>query len=254
MKHNNLPKKSRYTGERLAGDDAYLKPLRIENLQRFKYFLTRFRGGRILDLGCGAAEGSSLLSRNFHNNVYAVDNSLETLKQASKRYDELNINWALADGQNLCFANNSFGGVISIEVIEHLPDPLMYLAETRRVIIPGGIFMLSTPNRLISSPNINMLWPEHIREYSPEELRALLLTQFTHVEILGESIPVYEKNPYRRFMRKLAPWVKPRLPHWLRIRLLPIVQVLIKPELQPEDVVFSNSNIDALPTIIAFCS
>ncbi len=253
MKRTNKSHGNHYTGKRLTTNLHILKPMRFENLQRFKYFLNRFKGGRVLDLGCGIGEGSTLLSKREACKVFAVDQSYEVIHTARTIFPNSSVYWTVADGGSLCYAHNTFDAVISIEVIEHIPDLKTFLSEIQRVIRPGGFFMLSTPNRLISSPNLNMLWPEHFREYSPIELKSLLETYFKKVEIIGETIPIYENNPIRRLVHRLAPLVKPRLPNWLRIRALPILQTLIKERLQPEDVVFIKDRVDEAPTILAVC-
>jgi SAM-dependent methyltransferase len=40
----------------------------------------------------------------------------------------------------------SFDGVASLDVIEHVLDPILFLAEIHRVLRPGGFAVLSTPN------------------------------------------------------------------------------------------------------------
>ncbi|HEY9515401.1 MAG TPA: class I SAM-dependent methyltransferase [Gemmatimonadaceae bacterium] len=44
------------------------------------------------------------------------------------------------------FADRSFDAVTMWEVIEHLPDPRAELAETRRILRPGGMLHFSTPD------------------------------------------------------------------------------------------------------------
>lgn len=47
------------------------------------------------------------------------------------------------DGQNLTFANSSFDLVISLNVLEHVPNPVKYLQECYRVLRPGGFGFFS---------------------------------------------------------------------------------------------------------------
>jgi len=52
----------------------------------------------------------------------------------------------VADGQQLPVADASFDGVFSINVLEHVPDPPLLMAEAARVLVPGGLFLAVTPN------------------------------------------------------------------------------------------------------------
>lgn len=54
--------------------------------------------------------------------------------------------WAVADAQRMPFADASFEAVCSINVLEHVPDPAAALAESARVLAPGGRCLAVTPN------------------------------------------------------------------------------------------------------------
>ena len=63
--------------------------------------------------------------------------------------------------------DNSFDSIVSFQVIEHIQDDMLFLKEIHRVLKPGGIALLTTPNRRMSlSRN-----PWHIREYLSDELK-----------------------------------------------------------------------------------
>lgn len=249
----------RYTGERLVPGVKALNPMRVENLARFHFFMQQFSAlahapdPRILDLGCGAGEGTAAVGQQGWQ-VWGVDLSPEAARFARAAYPAPNIAFASMDAGRLGFASRAFDAVVSIEVIEHLADPRSYLREAARVLKPGGLFVLSTPNQLRSSPTPGSMWPEHVHEYHPTELQALLEPFFSSVALWSEYVPVYEGNPARRAMRALAPFVKPLLPHWLRVRALPSLQAAIKSDLALEDVRFTRENIAEHPTLVALCT
>lgn len=246
-------KGNQYTGERLVDGVDILRPMRYENQERFRFFKSLGAVGQVLDLGCGTGEGSAFLSQDTHLHLIAVDFSFEAVHAARSLYSHSPVQWMNMDGQCLSFKDAAFDAVVSIEVIEHIPDPAAYLKEIRRVLRPEGYVMFSTPNKLRSSPTPGSMWPEHLREFTPDELRDLLQGVFSQVSLFGEMVKVYEQHPIRRLVRKVAPWIKPILPHWLRVRALHTVQFAIKPELEPGDVVFSQENLNDLPTLIAVC-
>lgn len=77
---------------------------------------------------------------------------------------------------------NSVDLVIASHVIEHVPDDLLALEETFKVLKPGGIVLINTPNRRRLPRAIIETWTgprkfpwwEHVREYVEADLVALI--------------------------------------------------------------------------------
>jgi len=246
----------KYTGERIVSGEKTLLPMRIENLARYQFFAARMGGGKILDLGCGDGEGTGYLRGLADWDVYSIDIAADAVRFASKTYGGMGRGViARVDVRRLAFEASAFDGIISVEVIEHIEHPEVYLSEARRVLKENGVFGLTTPNRLRTAPARcqGSSWRAHVREYSPSELINMTARYFPHVELWGEQIPVYEANIFRKFMRKLAPVFKRILPNGLRIRALPTLQYLIKSHLEINDIEFSKDNIDQKPTLVVIC-
>ena len=81
----------------------------------------------------------------------------------------------------LDFADGSFDFALSFQVIEHIERDAEFVREVSRVLRDGGRFIVSTPNAPMSLTRN----PWHVREYTAEELRELLLRHFSEVECLG---------------------------------------------------------------------
>src|SRR5438309_1650033 len=83
------------------------------------------------------------------------------------------------DIEAMPFEDGSFATVICTEVLEHVPDPLMALAEIQRVLRPGGTLIGSVPARSLVwrlrflSSTCPHSEPFH-HEYLPQEVRELL--------------------------------------------------------------------------------
>lgn len=249
MRSNRL----HFTGERLVPNSKILASMRTEDLARYHFFSNKAHGRLFLDLGCGVGEGTAYLGQSPHRSIIGIDIASDAIAFACQHHSGSNISFAQMDAQQLGFVSNYFDSIISVEVIEHIHNPSAYLSEIARILRLGGFFMLTTPNRLRSSPTPGSLWPDHVREFDPNELIDLLKTKFQLVELLGESIAVYETHPVRKLVQRLAPSVKPWLPRWLRVRALPIVQTLIKANLELDDVHFSQIDIEERPTLVALC-
>ncbi len=75
---------------------------------------------------------------------------------------------------------DSFDGVITIEVIEHVPEDELFVKNIARVLKPGGFLILSTPNgeQLTVIDN-----PDHLRHYTKAQLESILKKYFSEVNV-----------------------------------------------------------------------
>ena len=132
--------------------------------------------GRILDAGCG----SSLIIQSL-NNAVGMDFNLGKLRFLRRYGMPLVRGSAFA----LPFADNSFDCVVSQEVIEHLPYDESIFEDMRRVLKPGGIVILGTPDyatwvwRTIE-PIYGFLMPggykdEHITHFTRDSLTEIMV-------------------------------------------------------------------------------
>ncbi len=108
------------------------------------------RDSLILETGCGLGhDGLELLRSGYR--VVETDISPGQLAEARRLHGEEGFfaqsSHLLADAENLPFASDCFDGAFTVASLHHLPDPLASLREIRRVMRPGGIFVLGTePN------------------------------------------------------------------------------------------------------------
>lgn len=75
--------------------------------------------------------------------------------------------------------NESFDCVVAVEVLEHVEEDENFVREVMRVLKPGGLFLMTTPNG-DSVKNTN---PDHKRHYRREQLTALLSRYFKEVDV-----------------------------------------------------------------------
>lgn len=244
-----------YTGERLVPGDERLQNLLVEDIAKFRFVIryVSLSDKYVLDAGCGAGQGAAYLSQNGACYVVGIDISPEAIAYARDLFPKDNLSFVVMDAHYLGFPDRTFDVVTSIEVIEHLQKPEQYVSEIRRVLKDEGVLVLSTPNKLISSPTPGTIWPYHIKEFYPDELYELLAQYFSCVEMWGMWIPIYDQHPVRRLMHWLAPLFKPILPRMLRVRALPTLQRLIKQDLDLGDISISRTDVAKKPTLIAVC-
>ena len=130
--------------------------------------------GRLLDVGCGAASYLARM-RELGWEVQGVDLSHDAARVARERYGIPVEVGMLSEAR---FPDNRFAVITMSHVIEHVPDPLAYLAECRRILAPGGRLIVRTPNLggfaswLFGKDWMALDPPRHLVLFTPATLRA----------------------------------------------------------------------------------
>lgn len=113
---------------------------RYEEIQRAKYLVALRhlpdRVERVLDLGCGTGMFLEELS-NRAEIVIGLDISSEMLKRAKARVK--NVGLVQADADALPFLDGSFDAVVSVTLLQNMPDPATTVVEVARVLRLGGV-------------------------------------------------------------------------------------------------------------------
>lgn len=142
----------------------------------------------VLDIGCAGGYGSDYLYRHGARKVIGIELSTEAADSAKEKFGRDNLEFFAMDATSLNFGDSLFDVVISFQVIEHIIDYKKYLSEVRRVLKDDGFFIVSTPNKNITSPNRKKpVFPFHAKEFYPDELSLLLSKYFREVRILGQK-------------------------------------------------------------------
>lgn len=140
-------------------------------------------GRRVLDLGCNAGYGTSLLAKSA-GTAEGVDVSERAICEAKKRNPHLC--YRLIDGIKLPYPDGNFDAIVSFQVVEHIVDYKVYFGEIKRTLASNGVALFSTPNASIRlDSNQAPINPFHVREFTHRELKALLLEFFKEVAIFG---------------------------------------------------------------------
>lgn len=182
---------------------------------------------RILDIGCGFGE-----SLGYHKargcDVYGVEAD-ENIRRVADKYS-FNVHVGLFDPDR--YEQNFFDYVTLDQVVEHVTDPLAVLRGVARVLKPGGMVVLSTPNpngwgaKLFGRRWINWHAPYHLQHFSRasmriaaeksglliESVRTLTCSEWLHYQWihvltfpkLGEPSPFWSPNAGRTTWDKLV--------------------------------------------------
>lgn len=176
-----------FTGERLVPGQVD-QDLFNEHLARYAFACRLARRKRVLDIACGMGYGSAALAA-VADHVTGLDISPEAVEAARAAYPAENLTFLAAPAQSIPLPDASFDLIVAFECIEHLEDWPALLAEARRLLAPGGQFIVSTPNihyyaesRRLHGPN-----PYHVHEFEYEEFRDALLSVFPSVALFLQN-------------------------------------------------------------------
>jgi SAM-dependent methyltransferase len=104
------------------------------------------QGGRVLDLGGGAAWVSELLAKLGYR-PFTLDLALPLLRVGRDRFrrEHLPARFSCADMTALPFPERTFDAVVVIDALHHVPDVPAVFREAHRVLVQGGQFLLAEP-------------------------------------------------------------------------------------------------------------
>jgi SAM-dependent methyltransferase len=166
----------RVTGERVSTPEGGFKPTWERHVAAYAAAAELLPpSGPVLDAGCGTGHSYHLLAPR---ETVGVDLEAAALAGQDRRT-------IVADMRDLPLPDDSFASFLSVQSIEHVPDPERALAEARRVLEPGGTAMFVTPNRLTFGRPDEIIDPYHDVEYDQHELRSLCARFFETVEMHG---------------------------------------------------------------------
>jgi SAM-dependent methyltransferase len=138
----------------------------------YQYCAPMCAGQDVLEAGCGEGYGAALLAFTARR-VVAVDYDAATVAHVRSRYPSVDV----MEGNlaALPLPDASVDVVVNFQVIEHLWDQPQFITECLRVLRPGGVLLMSTPNRITFTPGSDTpVNPFHTRELNASELTELL--------------------------------------------------------------------------------
>lgn len=169
------------SGERIEHDTHYWGPRHVFAYEQANQLIGGAR--TCLEVGCGNAYGSALLAAT--RTVVAIDIDWKALGK-----DAGGVLFVAASGAQLPFAHGSFDAIVSFQMIEHIDykGGAAMVAEMRRVLRPGGIAVLTTPNRLTYGKGFDRPNPFHVHEYVSTELLETFCNSFESVSMFGVAL------------------------------------------------------------------
>ena len=135
--------------------------------------LSKYRAVSVLEAGCGLGYLTYALKRGGYD-VLGIDVSQEAVTKATRAYGDLYKTESIESYARS--SEQTFDGVVMVEVIEHLENPIAAIEDAVRLLSPGGCLVLTTPNR--SYYGYDQIWstdlpPVHLWWFSEDSIKAL---------------------------------------------------------------------------------
>jgi 2-polyprenyl-6-hydroxyphenyl methylase / 3-demethylubiquinone-9 3-methyltransferase len=130
---------------------------------------TPLDGLRLLDIGCGGGLVSEPMCR-LGAAVTGVDASEANIKTALTHATEqgLAIDYRAGTAEGLLAEGQAaFDIVLNLEVVEHVADPAQFLADTARLVKPGGLMIVATLNKTAKALATAVIGAEYILRWLP---------------------------------------------------------------------------------------
>lgn len=227
---------SRDSRRRLWGKMLGLIPLCNDVAVRYIMGLRGEKRGKLLDVGCG--DGAFLADmQNLGWDIAGVETDPEAAKTAGQR---LGMEIVAGSLENARLAPDSFDAVTLRHVIEHVADPVSLLRECQRILKPGGVLAITTPNldslghRLFGSAWRDLDPPRHLHLYSFRTLKDLAelaapgkfsIEYLNSIGVFAGQIAVTSRS-----IKKTGRWKAQRLTKWqlLSTAIFTIVENFVK--------------------------
>jgi 2-polyprenyl-3-methyl-5-hydroxy-6-metoxy-1,4-benzoquinol methylase len=172
------------TGERTLPDVPEENYWYRRHLVVYEWIARRVAGKRVVDMACGEGYGSDVLAAGGAASVVGVDANPEAHAHARLRYVRPNLRYARDLVETF---DEPCDAVVFLQTIEHVQNPDEILERFKSLVGPGGVVYVTTPNVLTLAPEgaEKSGNPWHVKEYRPEEFRALCEAHFSSVQMLG---------------------------------------------------------------------
>jgi SAM-dependent methyltransferase len=139
--------------------------------ERYRYAAEHAKPGQLLDLACGVGYGTHLISeeRPDIDSLLGVDLSQGAVDYATEEYEGGRVRYEQGDA--MTFREGSadrFDTIVSLETIEHVPEPITFFRRLAGLLAPGGILIGSVP----TTPSVD-LNPHHLHDFTERSFRQM---------------------------------------------------------------------------------
>ena len=136
----------------------------------------------VLDVACGEGYGTWILSwaADYASGVDINKEAVDWANRCYRTMPDSRVRYDVMDAESLYWTPESLDVIVSFETIEHLVHPEALVRSAYKLLKPGGLFICSAPWNSGSK--------YHIRDFTKEDLQALVSTQFSTMEYFVQDV------------------------------------------------------------------
>jgi 2-polyprenyl-3-methyl-5-hydroxy-6-metoxy-1,4-benzoquinol methylase len=161
------------------------------HLERYQYAANYIVPGTVADIACGVGYGSHLLAETQPeavSRIIAVDLDKNSIDYARLKYGNSKTDFIVADAETFQ-SPVALHNIVSLETIEHLPNPEKFVSNIAKQLVVGGRFIASVP--VTPSMDAN---PYHLHDFTAKTFKQMFIK-----EGLKEIHSFIQVQPYRIF-------------------------------------------------------
>jgi ubiquinone/menaquinone biosynthesis C-methylase UbiE len=150
---------------------------------RYEFACDYVSGKTVVDLACGTGYGTALLAaQGKASSVFGFDVADDALGYAKRKYHSEIIQFRQGRAEQIPLPDQAVDVVVSFETIEHVADHHGAIKEFSRILKPGGLLIISTPNEWPLE-----IAPFHTRTYNKISFAHLLATSFQIRDLFNQN-------------------------------------------------------------------
>jgi len=174
------------TGERFS-PVSNLGAIEPEHWHRYALARQFVADKDVLDIASGEGYGSHYLSEKAKS-VIGVDIFLDAVNFAKSKYISPNLEYRNGSCAAIPLNDHSVDVVVSFETIEHHTQHEEMFSEIKRVLRPGGLLIISSPDKHNYTEVPNQINEYHVKELYRDEFEELIKKNFKHHSMVGQRL------------------------------------------------------------------
>lgn len=119
---------------------------------------------KILDIATGTGAMARRLLKRGYSNIATNDINTDSFEANEIKFSSIDLNSNFVEK----FGTEAFDGILAIEIIEHLENPLSFIRQCAEILKKDGCLLITTPNVLGSESLIQWLKNGHLLYFSPD--------------------------------------------------------------------------------------